>query len=103
MTFLFSYVDSPTPPTDLTLEFTQIDFTISWTPPNFTSQCYSISSYIAKTNATDNDLPTADSSTTISFSNLTPDTTYCASVAAVDTANRTGTYSDEICFESIGL
>ena len=100
---MFSYVDPPTPPTDLTLEFTQTDFTISWTPPNFTSQCFNISSYIVKSNATDNDLLTADTSITISFSNLLPATTYCASVAAIDTANRTGTYSDEICFWSIGL
>ena len=99
---MFSYVDPPTPPTGLTLEFTQTDFTISWTPPNFTSQCYNISSYIVKTNATVSDLPTAYTNITISFSNLTY-TTYCASVSAIDTANRTGTYSDEICFGSIGL
>ena len=102
MTILFSYVDPPTPPTNLTLEFTQTDFTILWTPPNFTSQCYNISSYIVKTNAAGNDLPTVDTSITISISDLTP-ATYCSSVAAVDTANRTGNYSDEICFGSRGM
>ena len=103
MKILFSFVDPPTPPTDLTLEFTQMDFTISWIPPNFSSQCYNISSYIVKTNATGNNLPTADTSITISFSNLTSNTTYCSNVAAVDTANRTGSFSDEICFGSFGL
>ena len=89
-------VGPPSSPTCLSVSFSQTTVIISWISPDTSTHC--IVSYITKTNTSDNILTTTNTSVSIPLAGLSPDTTYCSSVAAVDTANRTGTYSEEICF-----
>ena len=89
-------IGSPSSPTYLTVYFSQTTVIISWISPDTSTHC--IVSYITKTNTSNNILTTTNTSVSIPLAGLSSDTTYCFSVAAVDTANRRGTYSEEICF-----
>ena len=73
---------------------------ITWTPPSYSSQC--VSSYSVLSNVTDSTITTTDTSVDIPLAGLSPGV-YCVSVATVDTANRTGNYSDEECEELNGI
>ena len=60
------------------------------------------SSYSVLSNVTDSTITTTDTSVDIPLAGLSPGV-YCVSVATVDTANRTGNYSDEECVILTGL
>ena len=72
-----------------------------WTPPAYSSQCYSISGYTINTNTSNSIINTTDTSTSIPLTGLS-NGTYCISIASIDTANRIGNYSEQECFEIIG-
>ena len=72
-----------------------------WTPPNITSRCFTVSSYSITSNATNSIITTTNTSVDIPLAGLSPGV-YCVSVATVDTANRTGEYSNEECVELAG-
>ena len=93
----------PPPPDNITSSLSNTSDTvvlINWTPPSYTSQCVSIASYTVTTTSTI--ISTTDTSVTIPLAGLSPGN-YCVSVASVDTANRTGTYSEEKCLLLNGL
>ena len=96
------FTDPPSPPNNITVVVTQTTLTIGWTPPTFSSRCIVITSYILNSNITNT--TTAADTTSVDFplAGLSPGI-YYVSVAAVDTANRTGSYSDEIFFELKGI
>ena len=92
----FLCIGPPISPTCLNVYFSQTTVIISWISPDTSTHC--IVSYITKTNTSDSIFTTTNTSVSIPLAGFSSNTTYCSSVAAVDTANRTGTYSDEICF-----
>ena len=79
--------------------FTATSINFTWVPPS--SQC--IGSYEVESNATNSTLATTtDTSVSIPLAGLNA-TTYYVSVASVDTANRTGEYSDRVSFVLKGM
>ena len=84
------------PPAGFTLVTTKLVLYINWTQPSH--QC--VSNYTVRTNYSI--IVTADEGVDIPLAGLPP-TTYCASVAVADIANRTGKYSEEECIELGGI
>ena len=74
----------------ITVEANESALRVSWNQPT-SSQC--IDYYIVSSTAIDYNITTTDTSVSIPLAGLTA-TTYYVSVASVDTANRTGDYSD---------
>ena len=95
----FSYKDSPSSPENLGLSIIGTSVHVTWTPPSSSPHC--IVNYIAKSNATATDIITTDTQVEIPLVDL-PNATYCVSVVAIDTANRKGKKSEEMCFEIKG-
>ena len=93
----------PPPPTDITDLSCTADTTadITWTPPSYSSQYYSICGYTINTNISNSIINTTDTSTSIPLTGLSVGI-YCISIASIDTANRIGTYSQQECFELTG-
>ena len=96
--------DPPQPPKDITNLTCTADTTadITWTPPSYSSQYYSICGYTINTNISNSIINTTDTSTSILLTGLSVGI-YCISIASIDTANRIGIYSQQECFELIGL
>lgn len=92
----------PPPPNDVEISFTQTTLSINWTQPYLVPQCIEIASYTVITNITNTAINTNNKSIDIPLDGLSPGI-YCVSVAAVDTANTTGSYSDQIKFELAGF
>ena len=98
---MFYSTAPPPPPHNISFVFTATSINFTWVPPS--SQCTMIGSYEVESNATNSKLTTTDyTSVSIPLAGLTA-TTYYVSVASVDTANRTGEYSDRISFVLKGM
>ena len=95
---MFYSTAPPPPPDSISFVFTCTSINFTWVPPS--SQC--IGSYEVESNATNSTLTTTDTSVSIPLAGLTA-TTYYVSVASVDTANRTGEYTDIISFVLKGI
>ena len=93
-------IDPPSPPVNIMVSFTETTADITWTPSSISSsQC--ITSYTVNTTTNNTNINTTDTSISIPLTGLSAGM-YCISIASIDTANRTGTHSEQECFELTG-
>ena len=91
---LSSITGPPPPPNNITLTTTESALYITWTESSHCIDYYTV-------NYTTTLVTTTDTSTSIPLAGLSVGT-YYVSIASVDTANRTGHYSDVVSVELNG-
>ncbi len=101
ITFNFFNTDPPLPPNNINISScTNTTAEVTWTQPNYSSQFCSIASYSINTTTNNSIINTTDTSLSLAFQS---EGIYCISIASIDTANRTGNYSEpDTCFEITG-
>ena len=98
------FTGPPSQPTNITFSALTIteSFQLVWNIPNDTLNCVSV--YFVNTSSGEGLLTTTDTNVLITKpADKLANTTYSVNVAAVDTFNRTGQWSDPICFLFQGL
>ena len=79
----------------ITTDYTNTSVLLSWSPPETSVNC--VGTYTVTSDIT-NMTTVSNAVTLIVPENDPPSTMYCATVAAIDFANRTGNNSIETCF-----